>query len=110
LADQDKTRQPELWIGLVEFKPLNEKNFGSAGAFTNIVTWARNSLEFEQKAKTIAATMDLYVATIQNAEPWNQRIQKHTVAEEIEDMVVRAETNPNAIIYGTFHKYRFNEA
>jgi len=108
LPDYDKTRQPELWIGLVEFKPLNKKNFGAAGAFTNLITWARNSLEFQKKAETIASTMELYVATIEDAEPWAQRIQRHSVSEELEDMVLRAETNPNAIVYGTFHRYPFN--
>jgi hypothetical protein len=108
LPDQDKTPSPELWVGLVEFKPLNKKNFGAAGVFTNLVTWTRNSAEFRKKAETIASTMGLYVAAIEDAEPWAQRIQRHSVSEELEDMVLRAETNPNAIIYGTFHRYPFD--
>jgi len=103
-------QQPELWIGLVEIKPLNQKDYGAAGAFTNIVTWARNAVEFRQKAETIAATLNLYVIGVEREEPFAERIKKFTVDDEIEDMVGRAEFNPNAIVYGTFHCYPFNEA
>lgn len=34
------TQQPELWVGLVEVRPLNGKSYGAAGAFTNIITRA----------------------------------------------------------------------
>jgi hypothetical protein len=33
-----------------------------------------------------------------------------SVTEEVDDMLLRAESNPNAIIYGTFHRYPFDEA
>ena len=96
----------ELWIGLVEFRPLDRKAYGAAGAFTNIVTWARDADEFRIKAETIAATLDLYVAEVENPEPFAKRIEKWTVDDEIEDMVQRAEFNAEAIVYGTFHQYR----
>ena len=102
--------KPELRIGLVEFKPLNREAYGAAGAFTNVITWACNSAEFRKKAETIAATMDLYVANINEEEPFGIRIVKWTVSEEIEDLVSQAKLNPNAILYGTFHRYPFNEA
>ncbi len=98
-------QQAELWIGLVDLKPLDRKEYGAAGAFTNIVTWARDSDEFRRKAETIAATLDLYVAEIEDAGPLSDRIAKHSVSDEIEDMIRRAEFNPQAIVYGTFHRY-----
>jgi len=103
-------KRPKLWIGLVELKPLNPEAFGAAGAFTNIVTWAGDPVEFRKKAETIAATMNLYVADVEGEEPFAERTRKHSVSEEIEDMAERAESNPNAIIYGTFHRYPRNEA
>jgi hypothetical protein len=107
---KNETQQLQLWIGLVELKPLNRQAYGAAGAFTNIVTWARDAEGFHGKAETIAATLDLFVADVEAVEPLAQRITNSTLTEEIEDMVLRAEPNPNAIVYGTFHRYPFDEA
>ena len=103
-------QQPELWIGVVELKPFNQEEYGAAGAFTNIVTWACTAAEFRKKADTIAETLNLYVISIEREEPIAERTKKITVSDEIEDMIERAESNPNAIVYGTFHTYPFNEA
>jgi hypothetical protein len=108
LNTQEKPQ--ELWIGVVEVKPLNRQAYGAAGAFTNIVTWARNIEEFRAKSETIAATLDMYVLGVEDAEPLIQRTAKCQLQEQIADMVSRAESNPNAIIYGTFHRYPFDEA
>lgn len=105
-----KTDQPELWTGLVEVKPLDQKAYGDAGAFTNIVTWATDPETFRQKAETIAATLDMYVMEVERAEPLASRFKNRTMTEEIEDMVLRAESNPMAIVYGTFHRYPHDEA
>ena len=103
-------QQPELWIGVVELKPLDRKVYGVAGAFTNIVIWACDAEGFREKAETIAATIQMYVAGVEGAEPLIKRTEKRLLTEEIDDMVVRAESNPNAIVYGTFHTYPFDEA
>jgi hypothetical protein len=101
-------RQVELWIGLVEFKPLNRQNYGAAGAYTNIVTWASDPESFRRKAQVIAATLEMYVADVEDEEPLSQRAEKWTMTEEIDEMVLRAESNPDAIVYGTFHTYPFD--
>lgn len=103
-------QQPKLWIGLVEVKPLDRKAYGAAGAFTNIVTWACDLEQFRNKTETIAATLDMFVADIEGAEPLAERMKSWSLPEEIEDMVLRAESNQNAIVYGTFHRYPFDEA
>jgi len=100
--------EPELWTGLVEFKPLSRTDYGAAGAFTNLVTWAYDLSEFSAKADTIAATLDMYVAGVEKAVPLVETPNGWT--EEFEDMVRRAEANPNAIVYGTFYRYPHNEA
>ncbi|HZU26197.1 MAG TPA: hypothetical protein VFA04_11780 [Bryobacteraceae bacterium] len=101
---------PELWIGLVEMKPLDRKAYGAAGAFTNIVTWAADPEQFRHKAEVLAGTLDMYVFGVEGAEPLADRAARSTLADEIEDMMIRAEGNPNAIIYGTFHRYPHDEA
>jgi hypothetical protein len=74
------------------------------------VTWAYDADEFRHKAETIAATLDMYVAGIEEAEPLIKRAADGLVTEELEEMVLQAESNPNATIYGTFHGYPFDEA
>jgi len=100
----------ELWIGLVELKPLDRQAYGAAGAFTNIVTWANDAEGFRRKAEAIAATLDMFVTDVENAEPVAKRGEKSSVTEEIDDMISRAECNRDAIVYGTFHRYPFDEA
>lgn len=96
---------PELWIGLVELRPLDRASFGAAGAFTNLITWARSSGEFRAKAETIAAELNMFVAGVEEEESVAARLKEHSVSEEIEDMIERAESNPNAILYSTLHTY-----
>ena len=103
------SQQPELWIGLVEVRALDRKAYGAAGAFTHIVTWACNAAEFRKKADTVIATLELYVTGVEEEEPLAQWTEKRTPSEEIEDMIQRAEFNPNAIVWGTFHRYRVDE-
>jgi hypothetical protein len=102
-------QQSELWIGLVEVRPLDREAYGAAGAFTYIVTWACNAIEFRKKADTIIATLDLHVTGVEGEEPLVQWTEKQTPSEEVEDMIQRAEFNPNAIVWGTFHQYRVDQ-
>jgi hypothetical protein len=95
---------------LVELKPLNRQAYGAAGAFTNIVTWACNLDGFRNNTEIIAAKLNMYVAAVEEVEPLAQKIKNSGLTEEVEDMALRAESNPNAIIYGTFHRYPFDEA
>jgi|tagenome__1003787_1003787.scaffolds.fasta_scaffold19489380_1 hypothetical protein len=53
--------QLELWIGFVEVRPFDRVAYGASGAFTYILTWARDANEFRKKADTIVATLELYV-------------------------------------------------
>lgn len=94
-----------MWIGLVELRPLDRPAFGAAGAFTNLITWARSSDEFRAKAATIAAELNMYIVNVEEEEPLATRLKEHSVSEEIEDLVERAESNPNAILYSTLHTY-----
>lgn len=105
-------QKTELWIGMVHLKPLKENGLeGAAGAYTNIITWAYDSASFRKKAETIAATMDLYVVETEGAEPLFKKFGDFIIPdEELENMYSRAEQNPNAIVYGTFHQYSHDDA
>jgi hypothetical protein len=59
------------------------------------VTCANDPEGFRRKAEVIAATINMYVADVEGAEPLSQRAEKRTtMTEEIDDMVLRAELNP----------------
>jgi hypothetical protein len=70
------SRQPELWIGLVEVRPLNRKAYGALRA--PLRTRILSQLPHREK---------------------------YSISDEIEDMIQRAEFNTEAIVYGTFHQY-----
>jgi hypothetical protein len=100
-------QQLELWI--VDLKPLDREAYGAAGALTNIVTWASDIEGFRRKVEETAKTLDMRVADIEDAEPLSSRTEKWDLTEEVDEMVLRASTNPNAILYGTFHRYPFDD-
>jgi len=110
---QRKTKQ--LWIGLVKVRSQNggsEILEDTKGAFVNIVTWASDADEYRRNAELIARRLGLFVADIENPEPVETRRKNSSGVfdEEIEDMISRAEGNPNAIIYGTFHRFDRDDA
>jgi|SRR5215472_3194199 len=103
----------QLWIGLVEVRPLQgcDALEDAKGAFVNIVTWAANATELKQKATLVFEKLHLFVAGIENAEPVEERREREGDFEDtIEDIISRAEGNPNAIIYSTFHLYKRDDA
>src|SRR5215469_14611454 len=108
-----KMKSKELWIGLVEVRPLEgcEVLDHAKGAFVNMVTWASNASEFKQKAQLVFGELRLFLAGIETAEPVEVRRQREGDFEEsIEDIISRADNNPHAIIYSTFHLFERDNA
>jgi hypothetical protein len=111
-SSKPESRRKELWIGLVEVRILKEsKSFTDGkGAFVNVVTWATGVDGFKSNAELVLGKLGLVVLEVENPEPVSARRKWAHLDEEIEDIISRAETNPNAIIYGTFHKYLRDDA
>ena len=109
-AAQSKTKQ--LWIGLVEVRAPKPTDVleDAKGAFVNLVTWASDADEFKRNAELVLHKLGLSVIDIENQEPVSVRKQKAELDDEIEHIVARAEDNPNAIIYGTFHTWTRDDA
>jgi hypothetical protein len=106
---------PELWIGVVEVRPVDgrSQHLGDAlGAFVNIVTWASDGASYLRNAETVIAHLGgLFVCELVEAEPVRlRRVKTGGFNSEIEDLIERAEDNPDAIIYGTFHKFLNEDA
>jgi hypothetical protein len=76
-------------------------------ACTNLVTGATD-VEFQRNVGIVAAEMGLYVVHIESEESIADRRQRGWgPSEEIGELMSRAESNPNAIIYGMFYTYPF---
>ena len=108
-------REKELWIGVVEVRPRNGPNkilCDRRGAFVNIVTWASDAADYKRKAELVIGDLgDLFVSEVVNPEPVDvRRGRTGGFREDIEDMISRAERNPDAIIYGTFHTFENEDA
>jgi hypothetical protein len=111
------TAKKQLWIGLVEVRPMNGKSEtldGAKGAFVNIVTWATDAEQFKRNAELVIRELDgaLCVCEVVNPEPVETRRARDRgpFEEDMEDIISRAERNPNAIIYGTFHLFENDNA
>ena len=103
----DQARETNLWIGKVEVRPQEgSSTLGNAkGAFVNIVTWARDAEDFRRNADLVLGQLKLFIVDVENTELVSVRREKAVLDEDIEDMIDRAQDNPNAIIYGTFHSW-----
>jgi len=103
----------QLWIGLVEVRPLQGSTIldDAKGAFVNIVTWASDANEYRHNAELVLGNLRLFVVDVVRPEPIETRRKREGNFEEaIEEITSRAENNPNAIIYGSFHLWEKDDA
>ena len=109
-------RRKQLWIGKVEVRPLSGGSdiLGDMkGAFVNIVTWATDAEQFRGNAELVINELGgLFVSDVHNPEPVEARRARSGGGfdEEMEDVIARAEVDPNAIIYATFHGFERDDA
>ena len=93
----------EIWIGTIEISFFDwEKPEVRKNAFTVVTTWASNIEQFEQKCVLM---LESYGWTLLGVDKANPAPIEGEFSEEVADMLERTRTNPNAIIYGTFHTY-----
>jgi hypothetical protein len=95
--------QHEIWVGVVEIS-YSEDNAPSVfkHAFIVITTWASNSEEFHEKCIRMLESYGWKLIDVDQANPV---IDSDAYNEEVEEMLERTRSNPNAIIFGTFHTY-----
>ena len=95
--------QPQIWIGTIEIYFADPATPGIwEPAYTTVTTWACNSEEFSQKCTRMLESHGWKLLGIDRANPVSDEDE---FSEETEDMLERTKSNPNAIIYGTFHTY-----
>ena len=96
----------------MEVRPLSRSTVLSdrKGAFVDLVTWAADPHEFESRAGLVFGDLGLFVVGIENLEPVADRKKKTELNADVEEMIERAESDLDAIIYGTFHTWRRDTA
>jgi hypothetical protein len=95
--------QNNIWIGTIEISWADEKSPNVfRPAYTVVTTWAANSEEFREKCRRMLEGYGWKLLEVERANPVPA---KGAFSEEVEDMLERTKSNPNAIIYGTFYSY-----
>ena len=95
--------QPDIWIGTIEISWSDEKTPNVfRHAFTVVTTWATNPEEFREKCIHMLTSYGWNLLGVERA---NRVPDDGEFSDEVEDMLERTRSNPNAIIYGTFHSY-----
>jgi hypothetical protein len=91
-----------LWIGLVEVLTEPNDDEGNTRAFANVVAWADSE---EGYATFVSEVLGGYGWTILGKE--DVRLVSHgsDYCEEIGEMIERAQSFPEACIFGTLYYY-----
>jgi hypothetical protein len=77
---------------------------GLTKGFMNVTTWAESSDSAVDKLEKYIERFNWRVISIEDARPVADN--EEYVDEQMQDMIDRTRTNPNAIILGTFHGYK----
>jgi len=103
LTGGEQVTEPVIWIGTVEISWSDEKTPNVFHpAFTVVTTWAASPEEFRDKCTRMLKSYGWKLLDVERSKavPDNGAF-----SEEVEDMLERTRSNPNAIIYGTFYSY-----
>jgi hypothetical protein len=101
---------------MLEVRPLGGRSeiLGDMkGAFVDVVTWAADADAYRRNAElVIRALGGLFVSDVLNPEPVEARRARSGTGfdEKTEDLISRAQANPSAIVYGSFHMFEKDDA
>jgi hypothetical protein len=100
-------QRKELWIGLVQVRARHNSDvLGPAkGAYFNMITWAASDAEFKTKAARLCDDLGLFIEDIEDDMPVSEKEKSEALSDEVQELVEQAEGNPNAVLYGTFHRW-----
>ncbi len=78
---------------------------GDTLGFINVITWAVTPELACKKLSDYLATFNWHMVELDSVCRVEDLVE---CSDEMEDMIGRASTNPEAIILGTFHSYKTN--
>ena len=79
---------------------------GLTKGFMNVTTWADSADSATHKLAKYIERFNWHIISVEDARPVADN--EGFADEDLEDMLTRTRTNPNAIILGTFHGYKEN--
>lgn len=91
----------ELWAATVEVV-TNPSDTGDTRAFTNAVSWASSASEYSAVVREVFESYGWVLIGVENCRPVSHSSE---AGAELAELIQRAQSNPNACIYGTFHYY-----
>lgn len=106
----------ELWTGIAclvadpnckEFKRFGDDG---QGAYVNIVAWAPSEEEFGNHVSKAAADLDCILLELEHIQLLEQRMEEPDYPEELIDMRVTAERQPDDIVFGCFNVWVQDDA
>lgn len=94
-------------MGMVGVRPFDRNSVvGEAkGAFVWAVTWASDADEYKRSVDSLFRGLGLFITEVESLEPVSTRLEREELSEELDDLVEKAQDNPDAVIYGTFHQW-----
>jgi hypothetical protein len=92
----------KLWIGLVEVLTEPSVGDGNTRAYTNVITWASTVSDYADSVTNVFTEYGWTVLGIENERPIDGETD---FSDEITEIIERAQQNPKACIYATFHYY-----
>jgi hypothetical protein len=76
----------DIWIGLAHVKPRDKQSpfsEGAEGAYSNVLTRAKDSAEFEQKVEEEVRQRGLVIVDMVDVETFEQRAGSHDVSANL---------------------------
>jgi molecular chaperone DnaK (HSP70) len=70
-----------------------------------MITWAASNTEFKEKAAQLCDDLELFVEDVEDDMPVSERTKFQALSDEAQELVEQAESNPDAVLYGTFHRW-----
>lgn len=100
-------KEKQMWIGLIGVRSLPESEILQevTGAYVNVVTWASDRTEFQNKAHELMNYLHVMLVTIEDPEPLRNRGNIEDFDVDIREIAAQVERNPDAIMYGKFHTW-----
>ncbi len=98
----------QLWIGLVEVRPLAECNLleGARGAYVHVMGWANTADEFRAAVVKRSTELHLVIIDLRETEPWAIRSSgEDPLRNEFFEMADRANANQKQLVFGRFHAW-----
>ena len=82
----------------------------SKGAFANVMAWAESQTEFRARVDRALADIGLALVELEDCELFTERHARSEVGAALLTMENTLRTQPDDVVFGTFHKWTQTDA